>query len=141
MATYEYSEDQRNYFRGLIDDWKRQNALKTTSESVKRANLDRINQLNYMINLQNNNNYWRSNKNVQIQINWRRKTILQDKIAKLGRENLLGSTLSSQVEANEHVIKQLVMLMEQKEWIGENVYFNPIKEGLNNPGFRFPYAE
>ncbi|GAB6611381.1 hypothetical protein bcgnr5379_59860 [Bacillus cereus] len=52
MATYEYSEDQRNYFRGLIDDWKRQNALKTTSESVKRANLDRINQLNYMINLQ-----------------------------------------------------------------------------------------
>ena len=40
-----------------IDDWKRQNALKTTSESVKRANLDRINQLNYMINLQNNNNY------------------------------------------------------------------------------------
>jgi hypothetical protein len=69
------------------------------------------------------------------------RQFLQDKIAKLGRENLLGSRLSSQVEANEHVIKQLVMLMEQKEWIGENVYFNPIKEGLNNPGFRFPYAE
>jgi hypothetical protein len=70
------------------------------------------------------------------------RQFLQDKIAKLvRRENLLGSTLSSQVEANEHVIKQLVMLMEQKEWIGENVYFNPIKEGLNNPGFRFPYAE
>ena len=58
------------------------------------------------------------------------RQFLQDKIAKLGRENLLGSTLSSQVEANEHVIKQLVMLMEQKEWIGENVYFNPIKKVL-----------
>lgn len=70
------------------------------------------------------------------------RQFLQDKIAKLERENTLGSTLSSQVEANEHVIKQLEMLMNQKVCVGEqNVYFNPVREGLNNSGFRFPYAE
>ncbi|HHP5665112.1 TPA: hypothetical protein ACSC6G_005535 [Bacillus paranthracis] len=70
------------------------------------------------------------------------RQLLQDKINKLKRENGLGSTLSSQVEANEHVIKQLEMFMNQKVCVGEqNVYFNPIKEGLNNPDFRFPCAE
>lgn len=51
MATYEYSEDQRNYFRGLIADWKKQNELKTTSESQRRSNLDRMRMLEYMIYL------------------------------------------------------------------------------------------
>ncbi|MED1042493.1 hypothetical protein P4T62_28590 [Bacillus mycoides] len=70
------------------------------------------------------------------------RQFLQDKIAKLKRENGLGSTLESQVSANEHVIKQLEMFMNQKVCVGEqNVYFDPIKEGLNNPDFRFPYAE
>lgn len=52
MSKYEYSKEQRNYFRGLIDEWKKQNALKTTSESQRRQNIDRINMLNYMIDLQ-----------------------------------------------------------------------------------------
>ncbi|MDX5813385.1 ABC transporter permease [Bacillus cereus group sp. BfR-BA-02730] len=52
MTAYEYSRDQRNYFRSLIADWQRQNALKTTSESVKQTNLDRIKMLEYMISLQ-----------------------------------------------------------------------------------------
>lgn len=52
MSKYEYSLEQRNYFRGLIDDWKKQNALKTTSESQRRCNLERINMLNHMIYLQ-----------------------------------------------------------------------------------------
>ncbi|HDR6313121.1 TPA: ABC transporter permease [Bacillus cereus] len=51
MSKYEYSLEQRNYFRDLIDDWKKQNALKTTSESQKRSNLDRMKQLEYMIQL------------------------------------------------------------------------------------------
>lgn len=49
---YEYSEDQRNYFRGLVDDWKKQNELKTTSESQRLSNLEKIDMLNYMIGLQ-----------------------------------------------------------------------------------------
>ncbi|MDA1576833.1 MULTISPECIES: ABC transporter permease [Bacillus cereus group] len=51
MATYEYSEDQRNYFRGLIAEWQKQNELKTTSESQRRSNLDRMRMLEYMIYL------------------------------------------------------------------------------------------
>ncbi|WP_088266025.1 ABC transporter permease [Bacillus mycoides] len=51
MTVYEYSEDQRNYFRGLIDDWKKQNALKTTSESQRLSNLERMRMLEYMIYL------------------------------------------------------------------------------------------
>lgn len=68
---------------------------------------------------------------------------LQDKIAKLKHENSLGSTLSSQVECNKHVIKQLEMFMNQKICVGEkNVYFNPVMETIKNPSFRFSaYAE
>ncbi|MCU5391989.1 ABC transporter permease [Bacillus paranthracis] len=51
MATYEYSEDQRSYFRGLIAEWQKQNELKTTSESQRRQNIERINMLEYMIYL------------------------------------------------------------------------------------------
>lgn len=69
------------------------------------------------------------------------RQLLKEKIAKLKRENELGSTLESQVEANKHVIKQLEMFMNQKEWTGKNVYLDPVRESLNNPGFRFPYAE
>lgn len=71
------------------------------------------------------------------------RQFLQDKINKLKRENLLGSTLESQVCANEHVIKQLEMFMNQKVCVGEkNVYFNPVMESIKNPSFRFSaYAE
>ncbi len=51
MTVYEYDEDQRNYFRSLIADWQRQNVLKTTSESQRRSNLERIDMLKYMISL------------------------------------------------------------------------------------------
>ncbi|MEK4711193.1 ABC transporter permease [Bacillus sp. FSL R10-2780] len=51
MTVYEYSHDQRNYFRSLIVDWQKQNELKTTSESIKRANLERMRMLEYMIYL------------------------------------------------------------------------------------------
>lgn len=68
---------------------------------------------------------------------------IQDKVDKLKRENELGSTLSSQVEANKWVIKQYEMMMNQKLCVGEeNVRFDPIREGLKNPSFRFSaYAE
>lgn len=68
---------------------------------------------------------------------------IQDKIDKLKRENELGSTLLSQVEANKWVIKQYEMMMYQKVCVGEgNVRFDPIREGLKNPSFRFSaYAE
>ncbi|PFZ83054.1 hypothetical protein COL70_28905 [Bacillus pseudomycoides] len=68
---------------------------------------------------------------------------IQDRIDKLKRENELGSTLSSQVEANGHVIKQYEMLMNQKVYVGEEyVPFNPIIESIKNPSFRFSaYAE
>lgn len=49
MTVYEYGEDQRNYFRSLIAEWQKQNELKTTSESQRRSNLDRIDMLEYMI--------------------------------------------------------------------------------------------
>ncbi|EJR41429.1 hypothetical protein IIK_05810 [Bacillus cereus VD102] len=71
------------------------------------------------------------------------RQFLKDKVAKLKRENGLGSTLDSQVCANEHVIKQLEMFMNQKVCVGEkNVYFNPVMESIKNPSFRFSaYAE
>ncbi|GAB6611230.1 MULTISPECIES: hypothetical protein [Bacillus cereus group] len=63
---------------------------------------------------------------------------IQGKINKLKRENELGSTLSSQVEANEWVIKQYEMMMNQKVCVGEmNVYFNPIREGLKDKNMRY----
>ncbi|HDR6313120.1 TPA: hypothetical protein QCU60_005148 [Bacillus cereus] len=69
------------------------------------------------------------------------RNYLQGKINKLKHENGLGSTLLSQVECNEHVIKQLEMIMNEKVYLDKNVYFNPIVEGLKNPSFRYPYAE
>lgn len=70
------------------------------------------------------------------------RNYIQNKINKLNRENELGSTLSSQVEANLHVIKQMEMFMNQKIYVGEGyVRLDPIGEGLKNPNFRFPYAE
>lgn len=68
---------------------------------------------------------------------------IQDKIAKLKRENELGSTLESQVNANLWMIKQYEMLMNQKVYVGEEyVPFNPIIESIKNPSFRFSaYAE
>ncbi|MCU5391990.1 hypothetical protein OCE55_28795 [Bacillus paranthracis] len=45
---------------------------------------------------------------------------MQEKVAKLKRENSLGSTLESQISANEHVIKQLEMFINQKVYVGEN---------------------
>lgn len=63
---------------------------------------------------------------------------IQGKIDKLKQENELGSTLSSQVEANEWVIKQYEMLMNQKVCVSEkNVYFNPIREGLKDKNLRY----
>jgi len=62
---------------------------------------------------------------------------LQDKINKLKRENGMGSTLESQVQANLHVIKQLEQIMNQKVCVGEkNVYLDPIREGLKDSSFR-----
>lgn len=40
---------------------------------------------------------------------------LKDKIAKLERENSLGSTLDSQIEMNKHVIKQLQGFLNEKK--------------------------
>lgn len=40
---------------------------------------------------------------------------IQDKVAKLQRENDFGSTLSSQVEANKHMIKQLQYYLDEKK--------------------------
>ncbi|MED1078238.1 ABC transporter permease [Bacillus paranthracis] len=48
---YEYSEEQRNYFRSLIAEWRKQNELKTTSDSQRRSNLERIDMLEYMLYL------------------------------------------------------------------------------------------
>lgn len=73
---------------------------------------------------------------MQFKLTEEERQFLQDKITKLKHENLLGSTLSSQVEANEHVIKQLEMFMNQKEWVGENVYLNPVIETLKDSSFR-----
>lgn len=62
---------------------------------------------------------------------------IQGKINKLKRENELGSTLDSQVQANLWVIKQYEMLMNQKVCCGEEyVSFNPIREGLKDKNFR-----
>ncbi len=68
---------------------------------------------------------------------------IQNKIDKLKRENELGSTLSSQVEANEWVIKQYEQLLNQKVCVDEeNKRFDPIMESIKNPSFRFSaYAE
>lgn len=68
---------------------------------------------------------------------------IQDKIDKLKRENELGSTLSSQVEANEWVIKQYEVMRNQKVCVDEEYKrFDPIMESIKNPGFRFSaYAE
>lgn len=62
---------------------------------------------------------------------------LKDKIAKLKRENLLGSTLESQVSANEHVIKQLEMFMNQKVCVEDGyVRLDMVAESIKDKNFR-----
>ncbi|WP_088266024.1 hypothetical protein [Bacillus mycoides] len=65
------------------------------------------------------------------------RQFLQDKIAKLKRENELGSTLESQVECNEHVIKQLEMFINQKVCLDEGyVRLDMVAESLKDKNFR-----
>ncbi len=62
---------------------------------------------------------------------------MQDKINKLERENSFGSTLESQVVANEHVIKQLEMFINQKVCLDEGyVRLDMVAESLKDKNFR-----
>lgn len=75
---------------------------------------------------------------MQYKHNEEESQFLQDKINKLMQENELGSTLSSQISANKHMIKQYEMLLNQKVYIGEDyVPFNPVVEGLKDKSLRF----
>ncbi len=51
IEMYEYSEEQRDYFRDLIAECQRENELQTTSESKRLSNLERMDMLEYMIYL------------------------------------------------------------------------------------------
>lgn len=62
---------------------------------------------------------------------------IQEKVAKLKRENELGSTLESQVQANKHVIKQLEWMMNQKICVDEGyVRLDMVAESLKDKNFR-----
>ncbi|MEK4711194.1 hypothetical protein [Bacillus sp. FSL R10-2780] len=62
---------------------------------------------------------------------------MQEKVAKLQRENSFGSTLESQVQANLWVIKQLEMFINQKVCLDEGyVRLDMVAESIKDKNFR-----
>ncbi|MDX5813386.1 hypothetical protein [Bacillus cereus group sp. BfR-BA-02730] len=67
----------------------------------------------------------------------KQRQLLQEKINKLKLENSLGSTLSSQVEANLHLIKELEWMIQQKECIEDGyVRLDMVAESIKDKNFR-----
>lgn len=74
---------------------------------------------------------------MQYKYNEEERQYMQEKVAKLKRENGLGSTLESQVVANKHVIKQLGMFINQKVCLDEGyVRLDMVAESLKDKNFR-----